>query len=405
MTDLPENPSRVDLLELRDELPEHSPLGASGASRWMKCPGSVGLSSGVYDEESYFAELGTAAHMLGELCLRTGDQTWQYVGFHMYADTYVDAAMAQAVNIYIAELRNMYPSAKEGVDAWVEYGFHCPSIHPFFYGRSDFVYFDKLNRVLHVWDYKHGEGIIVEAANNPQGMYYAVGVLEKMDMWNAVDKIVIHIAQPRGFHSDGPLRYWATTPADLEVWLDEVLLPAMYLAETSKDTASGTHCRFCPARSRSCPQITDDMDELEKLMSIASQEGGAGELSDLQVARFLNLFDVAKIVAEAAGKTAFSRLQAGKKIKGRKLVQGKSNRAWKDEAEEPLKEKFGDKAMTDPKLKSPAQIDKMPEGKKWTARYAFKPAASLTVVAEDDTRREVSRDTKSLFTDQTKKGK
>jgi hypothetical protein len=47
----------------------------------------------------------------------------------------------------------------------------------------------------------------------------------------------------------------------------------------------------------------------------------------------------------------------------------------------------------------------MPEGAALVARYAYKPDAGLTVARGDDTRPTVSKDTKSMFTDQTKKPK
>lgn len=128
-------------------------------------------------------------------------------------------------------------------------------------------------------------------------------------------------------------------------------------ALTSDETQSGEHCRFCPVRSRACPQIAKDMDELEALMK--SFEGGAAdELSNAQVARFLDLLAVAKIAASAANKTAYNRLQAGDDIPGYKLVSGRANRIWKADAEAALKAKFGDEAFTKPELKSPAEIEK-----------------------------------------------
>lgn len=50
----------------------HAQLGPSGASRWMACPGSVRLSAGLPDESSPFAEEGTKAHELAEICLKQG---------------------------------------------------------------------------------------------------------------------------------------------------------------------------------------------------------------------------------------------------------------------------------------------------------------------------------------------
>ena len=50
----------------------HASLGASSASRWMACPGSVRLSEGMPNISSDYAREGTAAHELAEMCLRQG---------------------------------------------------------------------------------------------------------------------------------------------------------------------------------------------------------------------------------------------------------------------------------------------------------------------------------------------
>ena len=134
-------------------------------------------------------------------------------------------------------------------------------------------------------------------------------------------------------------------------------------------------------------------------MNAAVRKESVKKLSNEQIGRFLTLFDTAKIVAKAATETAFSRMQAGKTIPGRKLTHARANRIWKDGAEDVVRQRFGDNAFTDPKLKSPAKIEEMPEGAAITAQYAYKPEAGLTVTASSDTRAAVSQDTKSLFTD------
>jgi hypothetical protein len=135
------------------------------------------------------------------------------------------------------------------------------------------------------------------------------------------------------------------------------------------------------------------------------KDGGADELSPEQVARFLDLLSIIKIPGAAASKTAFRRLSAGKSIPGYKLAQARAYREWKPGADVELIAKFGDAALTPRELKSPAGIEELPEGEKYTARYAFKPDKGLTVVKGDDARPAVSKDTKSLFTDVTKRRK
>ena len=54
----------------------HAKLSASGAHRWMACPGSVAAEEGFPDNTSSFAEEGTAAQTLG----LDGSETFDVVG-------------------------------------------------------------------------------------------------------------------------------------------------------------------------------------------------------------------------------------------------------------------------------------------------------------------------------------
>lgn len=395
------------------ELPEHSPLGGSAMARVIKCPGSVGLSNSLVDEDGDYAPLGHAAHALGERCLISGQDAWAWIGADQRLDGIpVDKSMADAVQVYLDAVRCAHPDRNQG-NFYVEHRFYCPSIHKLFFGRSDATYLDLPDRTLHIWDYKHGAGIVVDAPWNVQGMYYACGELESMNLWDAVGKVVIHIAQPRGFHWMGPLRDWTISTDDLLDWMLGTLIPAMDNAMVSRDTASGSHCRFCPARSRDCPQLDADRKELEQLMALLTEAKdkkgkpikSAAELTSAQVARLLDLSETVKIAMTAASKTAFQRLNAGKPVGDYKLVKARSNRVWKADAEAALKEALGADAMTTPELKSPAQVEELAGGEALCARYAFKPDNGLTVVKGDDNRPTVSEDTKALFVAAAKKRK
>ena len=402
------------------ELQAHSPLGASGAGRWLVCPGSVGLSYGVDDEEDdTFSTPGKAAHAVAAHCLTENMDAWECIGAlivdgeiegavsdydllreqdkaGLLVAVDVDKDMADAVQVYLDAVRHTHPDRNQG-NTWIERRFHCPDIHEHFYGTSDFTYHDAKNRKLHVWDYKHGAGIVVEVKENPQLMYYGCGMLEELSLWDEVDRVILHIAQPRGFHFDGPLRHWAVSTDDLILWLEDTLVPAMDNALVSRDTKSGEHCRFCPARGRACPQIMQDMDELEAIMQTLTEKDSAKKLTAKQTGRFLDLLVVAKITGKQALKNATGMLNAGHKVPGWKLAKAKSNREFKEGADAAAKKKFGKGAYTVPELKSPAKIDVLPEGEAFTTRWAFKPDAGNTVVPKGDSRMTVSKDTKSLF--------
>jgi len=399
------------------DLTQHSPLGGSGAARWMQCPGSVRLSYGIEDEESEYATRGKAAHALAEMCLKDRRDAWELVGkgwglqkniVSGGIEGTVDANMADGVQVYLNAVRSLHSFDLDDSfqTAWVELEFHCPDLHEYFWGKADFVYLDEDDLTLHVWDFKNGF-IDVEVIENQQLMYYGCGAFEMLELWGHVHQVVLHICQPNGFSSDGPVREWTISNKDLQTWLDFTLIPAMDRALTSRDTASGEHCRFCPARARACPQILKDMDELERFVVRLARTNGLEEvmsnlklnvketapaLTDKEVGRYKDLYDVAKIANKEVDNIIFGRMMAGKEIPNRKLVKARSNRTWKGDAGPLLREKFGRQALVPEAIKSPSEVDKMIGGKQMTARHAFKPDKGLTVARSDDKRMAVDRD-------------
>jgi len=152
-----------------------------------------------------------------------------------------------------------------------------------------------------------------------------------------------------------------------------------------------------------CPKLKADMTELEELiMAVASDDGAMEVWTDEDLARFLDLHEMSKIVQKVASEMAFGRLQAGKEIPGWKLVPARANREWKEGAEAEAKKKFKAKAFSSPVFLSPAKVEKLPGGAAFSQRWAFKPDAGLTVAKQSDARRTVSKDTKSMFKPSTK---
>lgn len=389
-----------------EERPAHSPVGGSAASRILKCAGSVNQSKGAEDpEDDTFSAPGQAAHSLAEACLLSGVEPWELIGEDIPTDTIkvpVDKEMADAVATYLNWINSEFPDRNQG-NTWVERKFYCPTIHPLFFGASDFVHLRQAERKLDIADYKHGAGIVVEVENNAQGMYYAAGVLEDLKLWDDVDEVTIHIVQPRAFHFDGPIRSWTIKTEELVTWLEDKMVPGIKKALVSRDTTPGEHCRFCPARFNKCPGIWDVVAKLEKIMAKAMEKGmgdlekGAAALTSEEIGQLLTLGEVFKIARTAAVKTGTARLNAGHVIPGWKLSPARANRVFKEGADKEALKVFGDKALTEPKIKSPAQIEEMPGGKAFTTRWAYKPDAGLTLTEAGDPRPAVNVDVKTRF--------
>ena len=377
----------------------HSPLGGSGAARWIKCPGSVSLAGKMHDEGSDYAAEGNAAHALAERCLIFDRDAWQYIGKTVEGHV-VDSDMSLAVQEYLDFMRKEAKDLPEQTLDEVELAFYAPQVHELMYGTADRCWIDN-DRVLHVWDYKHGVGIVVDAKDNAQLKYYAVGLLSCFDLWDKVDRVETGIVQPRGFHPDGTIRRYSYSVTDLVQWMGETLVPAMNNAQVSRDTVTGDHCRFCPVRGRACPAMMEAMEELEGYVQQLDQDTAA-ELTADQMGEMLELFELAKIRAKAVQEAALARLLKDRPVPGFKLVNGRSVRVWKDGADKAMEKEFGSQGMEPAKMKSPSSLEKLPGGSKFTARWAFKPPAKKTIARVSDKRRSISSDTKSQFRKRTK---
>ena len=380
---------------MSETLPAHSPVGASTAKRLLACPLSVGPGvPGVEDDESEHAALGTAVHSMIEAAFTQRKAAWEFIGQPFYG-IIATKSMANGAQVFLDAVKQHHPYRDQS-NFFVEKRFHCPTIHPLFFGTCDALYIDIATKTLHVWDYKNGAGVIVEVEHNEQTMYYACGAMEEFNLWKDIKHVVLHIVQPNGFHPNGRVRSWTTTPEELVIWLEDILVPGIERALSSNEAVSGPHCQFCPKRFGACPALMADMKELEAVMQQIDKVG-VDALTPDQVGRFLDLCKRADVVKKAALTTAYRQMMAGVAINGWKLVQQMAHRVWKDGAEARAKHDFGESAMTVPELKSPAAIDEMPLGTAFTAEWAQKPDTGLTVAPASDKRKEISRDTKSLF--------
>lgn len=59
---------------------DKSPYRPSSSHRWLLCPGSVQSEASFPDTTSSYAEEGTAAHQLAEVCLNDGKNADEFLG-------------------------------------------------------------------------------------------------------------------------------------------------------------------------------------------------------------------------------------------------------------------------------------------------------------------------------------
>ena len=191
---------------------EHSNRGASGAHRWMPCPGSVNAEKDYPRDTNKYAAQGTAAHELAEKCLRVGQDAKKFMGKKIKVEgmTFeVDGEMARGVQLYldvVREDRNYMKTNKIHIETKVD----LTKVHPGLFGTNDAALCNKTK--LNIYDFKYGRGV-VQAEDNVQLLYYALGTLLDIDPQKKVEEIEMVIVQPR---VADPVKRWDCVPPILK---------------------------------------------------------------------------------------------------------------------------------------------------------------------------------------------
>lgn len=358
----------------------HSKLGASSMYRWSACPGSVKLCEGIPEQKSSYAEEGTRAHELAAHLLLGKPVIWE------------TQECKEAIELYVETVRNDAGSNK----ILVEQKFDLSEIHPGCFGTADAVVYDPDLRLLRVYDYKHGQGILVEVHNNSQLKYYGLGALLKTGY--PCREVELVIVQPRANHPDGPVRRWRFDTFDLAEF-------AAYLSERAEATEkpnaplkSGDHCRFCPAAGI-CPELS------KKALAVAQTVFKPQTAYDPQaLSETLKKLDVLEGYAKSVREFAYNEAQQGRCPPGFKLVQKRATRKWRDNlSPQDLSSEFdlsADKIYEPLNLKSPAQIEKIlkKDEKKKLSKFTISISSGLALVEESDERAAALLDASSVFT-------
>lgn len=315
----------------------HSEYGASKASRILACPGSVCLCHGLDDIPGPYAEEGTQAHALAELCLRQGVDAEAHLNSRT-ADGYVSEDMVDAVQVYLDYVRGEH-ARLEGSELLIEQSFDLGWLGEDLRGTNDATVRQPFGHMV-VTDYKHGAGVAVPAEDNSQLLYYGAGALRESV---SVESVTLTIVQPRALGES--IDEWETTPQYIEAWAEDVLKPGMAharaLLQEGMDAAvqhlcEGDHCQFCLAKSR-CPKLRDHVLAMAELSFDPIQEQrkiilpDPYEMDGPRLARAIDLGDLLALWLKALREEARSRLHQGAEVPGYKLVEGRASRKWADE--------------------------------------------------------------------------
>lgn len=300
----------------------HAVLSASSSDRWLHCPPSARLCESYDDKGSDYAAQGTDAHALCEYKLRkalgletvdpTENLTWFNeemndcaIGYAAYVLEQVEAAKQVCADpVVLIEQRVDF-------SRWVEGGF----------GTADALII--ADGTLKICDYKHGLGVLVRADENPQLMCYALGALELFDKIYDIETVSMTIYQPR---RDNVSTY-ELPKNDLNHWADEVLKPAAELAFAGDGNFfCGEWCGFCKAKN-------DCRARADANLALAQYEFKLPPLlTDEDIEDILSKVDELVSWASDIKEYALQQAISGKEWAGWKLVEGRSNRKYVNDA-------------------------------------------------------------------------
>lgn len=337
----------------------HAKLGASSAKRWLNCSGSIEYIKTIpefyLDNSSEYADEGTAAHELAERCLKDGSDV-------------PDPILNEAVQVYINHVR---ASLTDFGSLYVEHRF---KLNDEMFGTNDAIIIDEIEGTMQVFDYKHGAGVAVEAEENEQLMYYALGALKEFDPnGTRIQKVTLCIVQPRCHHEDGPIRTWETSADRIRLFGFHLELGAAATKVKDAPLSAGKHCRFCPALAV-CPAYKK---------AIMEGMNSPGLAESLKAAENLSMWKA------ALQRVSFKLLMQGRKIEGLKLVEKQKHRTWVDKAA--LKVLLSDRPECfETELKSPAQLEKV-MGKEFVAAHSSKGQSEPIVDLESSKKKEWTR--------------
>lgn len=358
----------------------HAKLSASSSHRWLNCPGSVKAEEGLPNTSSKFADEGTAAHELADMSLQSGADAIAFIGKQLPESKWVpDAEMAEFVQVYVDYVRSkggtLLSEMRVDFSDWVPEGF----------GTSDAIVIS--GKTLHISDLKYGKGIRVEAGENTQMLLYALGSLSEFGFINSAETISMSVVQPRLDH----ISEWSISIDELMKWGERIKQGAEEaLSPDAKRIPGDKQCLWCKAKP-TCRALQDmthniiatDFDNMDSLHNPDTL--GDDELRAAMDARKL-------IVAwlDAVNELVTQRLESGESFSGYKLVEGRSNRQWSNEAEAEaeLVKVLGDKAY-ERSLLSVAKAEKVlgKSGKQTLAPLVSKPQGRPTLAPESDPRK------------------
>jgi len=324
-------------------------VGGSTAKRVINCPGSVALCAKMPPKpSSEHADRGTLLHDAIADILGKDLEPRSVIGRKHEGIELTEELFEEKLVPALKALDEIDPDCQMDlvVENYVNFGDFIPGA----FGSADVI--GKLGRKAVILDWKFGDGVVVEAEENDQGLFYAGAAMRTPAVqwaFEDIDEVEIIIVQPP------EVKRWTTSVERIKQFEIE-LARAVKLAQTSDaPIKDGSHCRWCAAKP-TCPLKTG---EVERVQKIAIQAIDKTKLSE-----YLVVADALEDWIKDVRALAHQILDSGAPVPGFKLVSKRATRQWKLNKDETMQALFKmelnfDDIFSKPELLSPAQVEKV----------------------------------------------
>ena len=320
-------------------------VGGSTAKRVMACPGSVALVQKMPPQpSSKYADTGSLLHNVMAFILELDEKPEDLLGTK-YRDIVLEQEhLDNKIYPALALLDEVDPNKEMEyeVESRVYFGDMLPDV----FGSTDLI--GRIGSRAIVLDWKFGDGVVVDAEENPQLMFYAACAMRTARTQWAFDgatEVECVIVQPPF------IRRWITTLERIERFANDLVIAVRTALSPDAPLALGDHCKWCAAKPI-CPLMTG---QLERAVKTAVKELDANAIAD-----YLAKADLLEEWIKDLRALAFQMAEANQPVPGYKLVAKRSTRQWvnEDEAKAKLLAHLPESEVMESSLISPAQAEK-----------------------------------------------
>lgn len=393
---------------VKHESRKHALLSASGASRWLTCTPSARLEEKFQESKtSSYAEEGTLAHEFADLNLKFIYQREPMIDEKTFnseikklekSPLHTDDMQGEVQKYvsYVVEAFNVAKAETKDAKLLIEQRLDFSHLVEKGFGTGDVCII--ADGVLDIIDLKFGKGVRVDAENNAQLMLYGSGALRAFELMYDIHTVRLTIMQPRLDHVSS----WEISTYDLITWGESIVKPRALEAYKGKgEQVAGEHCKWCKVKPM-CKALAAKNMELAK--------------HDFEDPQLLNEKDLVQIFGQqpmlvdwvnSVADYLLAEAVKGKKWEGLKLVEGRSNRRFSDEAQvagKLIESKYEMEDFTNTKLKGLGDLEKLLGKSKFEpvlGAFIIKPPGAPTLVPLADKRPAMGNDTAKLdFSDE-----